>query len=145
VVRLVDLEIGSNLYCNTNGTVIVEGVPQLIVSLKQPEGPPIVNFVTFDDVGRVTSKMIESTMQFNEQRAFELVKTPTSLKLTHTESGKVVLHLEVKAPNYVVIKEANFITAKGHVLEASLIEWRVGKTRKSGEKSDLNGEPVTIG
>jgi hypothetical protein len=141
----MDLEIGSNVYCNTSGTVEVEGVPQLIVALKKPDGPPIVNFVTFDEVGRVTSKMVESTMQFNERRAFDLVKTPTSLKLTHAESGKVVLHIEVKAPNYVVIKQANFITAKGHTLEVSLIDWKVGKSRKSGEKSDLNGGVVALG
>lgn len=141
----MDLEIGSNVYRNTDGTIEVEGVPQLIVTLKKPEGPPIVNFVTFDEVGRVTSKMVESTMQFNERRALDLVKTPTSLKLTHAESGKVVLHIEVKAPNYVVVKQANFITAKGHTLDVSLIEWRVGKSRMSGGNTDVKGGAVAIG
>jgi hypothetical protein len=141
----MDLEIGSNVYRNTDGTVEVEGVPQLIVTLKKPEGPPVVNFVTFDNVGRMTSKMVESTMQFNERRALELIKTPTSLKLTHPESGAVVLLIEVKAPNYVVVKQAQFTTAKGHTMDISLVEWKVDKRRMSGGNTDVKGGAVAIG
>ncbi len=141
----MDLEIGSNVYCNTDGTIEVEGVPQLIVTLKKPEGPPVVNFVTFDTTGRMTSKMVESTMQFNECRVLELAKTPTALKLTHSDSGAVVLHIEVKAPNYVVVKQANFTTAKGHTMDISLVEWKVDKRRMSGSTTDVRGGAVAIG
>jgi hypothetical protein len=141
----MDLEIGSNVYRNTDGTVEVEGVPQLTVALRKPEGPPIVNFVTFDEIGRMTSKMVESTMQFNERRALDLAKTPTSIKLTHAESGKVILHIEVKAPNYAVVKQASFVTAKGHVMDISLVEWRVGKRSQSGTTTDAKGGGVAIG
>lgn len=141
----MDLEIGSNVYRNTDGTVEVEGVPQLTVTLQKPEGPPIVNFVTFDTGGRMTSKMVESTMQLNERRALDLVKSPTGIKLTHAESDKVVLHIEMKAPDYVVIKQANFVTAKGHTMEISLVEWKVEKRRMSGSSADVKGGAVAIG
>lgn len=141
----MDLEIGSNVYRNTDGTVEVEGVPQLTVALRKPEGPPLINFVTFDEIGRMTSKMVESTMQFNERRALELARTPTGIKLTHAESGKVILHAEMKAPDYVVIKQANFVTAKGHVMDISLVEWRVDKRRMSGTTTDVKGGVVAIG
>ena len=58
----MDLEIGSNLYRNTDGTVEVEGVPQMTVALRKPEGPLFVNFVLFDQVGRVLMKVVDSTM-----------------------------------------------------------------------------------
>ena len=141
----MDLEIGSNVYRNTDGTVEVEGVPQLTVTLKKPDGPLVVNFVTFDTVGRMTSKMVESTMQFNERRTLDLAKTPTGLKLTQAESGEVVLHIEVKAPSYVVVKQANFITAKGHTMDISMIEWKVDKRRMSGGNTDVKGGAVAIG
>ena len=141
----MDLEIGSNVYRNTDGTVEVEGVPQLTVTLPKPEGPPIVNFVTFDTGGRMTSKMVESTMQFNERRSLDLAKTPAGIKLTHAESGKVILHIEVKSPDYVVVKQANFITAKGHSLDVSLVEWKVDKRRMSGTTTDVKGGAVAIG
>lgn len=141
----MDMEIGSNVYRNTDGTVEIEGVPQLTVTLRKPEGPPMVNFVTFDEVGRVTSKMVESTLQFNERRSLDLARTPTGLKLTHTESGRVVLHVEMKAPNHVVIKQASFITTKGHTMDISLIEWKVDKRRMSGGNTDVKGGAVAIG
>ena len=141
----MDLEIGSNVYRNTDGTVEVEGVPQLTVTLKKPDGPLVVNFVTFDTVGRMTSKMVESTMEFNERRTLDLAKTPTGLKLTQAESGEVVLHIEVKAPSYVVVKQANFITAKGHTMDISMIEWKVDKRRMSGGNTDVKGGAVAIG
>ena len=141
----MDLEIGSNVYRNTDGTVEVEGVPQLIVTLQKPEGPPIVNFVTFDETGRMTSKMVESTMQFNERRSLDLATTPAGIKLTHTETGKVVLHVEMKAPNHVVIKQASFVTVKAHTLDVTLIEWTIGKRRMSGTDTDVKGGAVAIG
>ena len=141
----MDLEIGSNVYRNTDGTVEVEGVPQLTVTLPKPEGPPVVNFVTFDTGGRMTSKMVESTMQLNERRSLDLAKTPAGIKLTHAESGKVILHIEVKSPDYVVVKQANFITAKGHSLDVSLVEWKVDKRRMSGTTTDVKGGAVAIG
>ena len=141
----MDLEIGSNVYRNTDGTVEVEGIPQLTVTLKKPEGPPIVNFVTFDEVGRMTSKMVDSTMAFNERRALELLKSPTGLKLTHAESGTVVLHVEMKAPNYVVVQQANFTTIKGHTMDISSVEWKIDKRRMSGDNTDAKGGAVAIG
>jgi hypothetical protein len=141
----MDLEIGSNVYRDTDGTVEVEGVPQLTVTLQKPEGPPLVNFVTFDETGRLTSKIVDNTMAFNERRAFELHKLPAGLKLTHTESGKVILHVEMKAPNHVVVKQAKFITVKGHTLEVSPTEWKVEKRRMSGGSTDAKGGAVAIG
>lgn len=141
----MDLEIGTNVYRNTDGTVEVEGVPQLTVTLPKPEGPPMVNFVTFDSGGRMTSKMVESTLQFNERRALDLAKTPAGIKLTHAETGQVILHVEMKSPGYVVIKQANFITVKGHTLDVSLVEWRVEKRRMSGTETDVKGGAVAIG
>ncbi len=141
----MDIEIGSNIYRDTDGTVEVEGVPQLTVTLRKPEGPLLINFATFDTVGRMTSKMVDSTLQFNERRALDLVKTPASVKLTHAESGKVVLHAELAKPGYVVIKEAHFVTVKGHTLDVSLVEWRVEKRRARGAAPQAQGGAVVIG
>src|SRR5919204_363741 len=113
----MDLQIGSNLYRNTDGTVEVEGVPQLTVGLKKPDGPLTVSVVLFDQVGRVVAKVVDSTMAFNERRAHELTKTPTALTLKNGESGKVILDVQVAQPNRVVVKQAELTTIKGHTLE----------------------------
>ena len=141
----MDIEIGSNLYRNTDGTVEVEGVPQLTVSVRKPEGPLIVNFVVFDEVGRVCVKVVDSTMAFNERRAHELTKTPSSVMLKHSESGKIVLEVALKAPDRVLVKSGAFFTMKGHMLEISPTEWQVQKRRMSGGDNDVHGGAVTIG
>jgi len=141
----MDLEIGSNLYRNTDGTVEIEGVPQMTVVLKKPEGPVLLNFVMFDEVGRVIAKIVDSTMAFNERRAHELEKTQTCLVVKHSESGKVVFQAEVKQPGRVAISQGDFITIKGHRIEILPHEWRVEKTKMSGGDADMNGGAVLLG
>lgn len=141
----MDLEIGSNLYRNTDGMLEIEGVPQIMIALRKPGGPLLVNFVVFDNVGRVEAKMVDSTMAFNERRAHELTRTPTGLVMKHSESGKVVLQVELKESGRVVVQKGEFLTVKGHLLEISPVEWRLEKRRMSGGDTDLNGGAVLIG
>ena len=141
----MDLEIGSNLYRNTDGMLEIEGVPQIMIALRKPGGPLLVNFVVFDNVGRVEAKMVDSTMAFNERRAHELTRTPTGLVMKHSESGKVVLQVELKESGRVVVQKGEFLTVKGHLLEISPAEWRLAKRRMSGGDTDLNGGAVLIG
>jgi len=141
----MDVEIGSNLYRNTDGAVEIEGVPQLMLALRRPGGPLLVNFVLYDNVGRVVAKVVDSTIAFNERRAYELTKLPAGLVLTHVESGKVALQAELKENGRVAVQKGEFLTVKGHLLEISPVEWRVEKRRLSGGDTDLNGGAVVIG
>lgn len=141
----MDLEIGSNLYRNADGMLEIEGVPQIMIALRKPSGPLLVNFVVFDNVGRVMAKVVDSTMAFNERRAYELTRTPTGLAMKHSESGKVVLQVEVKESGRVVVQNGEFLTVKGHLLEISPVEWRLEKHRMSGGDTDLKGGAVLIG
>ena len=95
----MDVEVGSNLYRNTDGMIEIEGVPQIQVALKPTTGALLVNFALFDAGGKVTAKLVDSTLMINERRAYEVNKTPKSLLLTHPASGTVVLQLDVKAPD----------------------------------------------
>jgi len=141
----MDVEIGSNLFRNTDGTVEVEGIPQIEITLRSPSGPLLVNFVMFDESGRITAKIVESSMAFNEAGVYALSHTATSLKMTKAESGKVALQVELKEPDHVVIPQAEFVTAKAHVLEVTSVHWRIGETRSSQGNSDTKGGSVTIG
>ena len=141
----MDLEIGSNLYRNTDGTVEIEGVPQMTITLKQPDGPPIVNFVMFDGSGRLVTKVIDSTMAFNERRVHELERTASGLVLKETESNKVILNVERKAPGRIAVNQGAFLTIKGHLLEITPSEWRVEKITRSKTDQEVNGGAVVLG
>lgn len=141
----MDIEIGSNLYKNSNGTIEVEGIPQIHVARHSSTGALLINFALFDSTGRMLAKVVDSTLMFNERRAYELRKTDTSVTMKETESGKVLLQLEVKAPDVVSFSRGEFHTMKGHVLQVSATEWKIEKQQKSGLMQDVKGGAVAIG
>jgi hypothetical protein len=141
----MDVEVGSNLYRNTDGRIEIEGVPQIQVVLKPTTGALLVTFALFDADGKVTAKLVDSTLMINERRAYEVNKTPKQLLLTHLASGAVILQMEVKAPDVVAFTKGEFHTIKGHLFQVSSVEWRIDKLRASGTTQDVKGGSVVLG
>ena len=141
----MDIEVGSNLYRNSNGIIDIEGVPQFEVAIKEPVRALLVNFALFDDVGRMMAKVVDSNLTFNERRAYQLAKSPTSVSLKHEESGTIVFALELREGNRVVFSRGSFHTIKGHRLDVSQTEWRIDKKHFSGKDADMQGGSVFLG
>lgn len=139
----MDLEVGSNLYQNTDGTIEIEGVPQIQVAVKP--NALLINFAVFDANGKMTAKLVDSTLMFNDRRAYEVTKAPSRVTLTHIESRNIVLQMEVKKPDLVAFTKGEFHSVKGHLLEVSPTEWKVDKQRSSGTTQDVQGGAVKIG
>jgi hypothetical protein len=141
----MDVEVGSNLYRNTDGMIEIEGVPQIQVTLKPMTDALLVNFALFNEEGKVTAKLNDSTLMINEKRAYALMTTPKSLLLTHSASGTVILQIDVKTSGVVTFTKGEFHTIKGHVIRISPTEWKIDKLRASGTTQDLQGKSVVIG
>ncbi|MGE3976729.1 MAG: hypothetical protein AB7F94_04010 [Nitrospira sp.] len=141
----MDIEIGSNLYRNSNGTIEVEGVPQIEVTRHPSTGSLLVTCALFDSNGRLLAKMVDSTMMFNDRRAYELTKTNNSVTLKDTESGTILLHFEMKTSDVVSLSKGEFYTMKGRLLHVSPTEWKLEKQQTSGLTRDAEGGAVSIG
>lgn len=141
----MDIEIGSNLYRNSNGTIEVEGVPQIQLARHPVTGALLVNFALFDANGRMLAKVVDSTLMFNERRAYELTKTDTSLAMKEVASGKILLKLESKTPDVVSFSRGEFHTTKGRLFQVSPTEWKIDKQQKSGVTQDAQSGPASIG
>ena len=141
----MDVEVGSNMYRNTDGMIEIEGVPQIQVALKPITGALLVNFALFNAEGKVMAKLNDSTLMINERRAYDVTKTPKSLLLTHVESGTVILQMEVKTPDVVAFTKGEFHTLKGHVIRISPTEWNIDKLCASGTTHDVKGGAVVLG
>jgi hypothetical protein len=141
----MDIEVGSNLYRNSNGILEIEGVPQIQLTQHPSTGALLVNFALFDANGRMLAKVVESTLMFNERRAYALTKTSTSVAMKEAETGKTLLHFEVKASDLVAFSRGEFHTMKGRLLQVSATEWRIDKQQKSGLTQDVKGGAVSIG
>ncbi len=140
----MDVEVGSNLYRNSDGTIEIEGVPQIRVSLHPSTGALLVNFALFDSGGRMLVKVVDSTMMFNERRAYDLTKTAKSVAVKETASGKILLQLDLNVPDVVTCSKGEFHTMKGHLFEVSAKEWKIGGQKKSGLTHDAKGGAVSI-
>lgn len=141
----MDIEIGSNVYRNSNGTIEVEGVPQIHVTRHPSTGSLLVNFALFDSNGRMLAKMVDSTLMFNERRAYEVTKTDNRILMKEADSDKIVIKLDAKTSDIVSLAQGEFHTMKGHLLHVSATEWRIDKQRKSGLTQDMKGGAVSIG
>jgi hypothetical protein len=141
----MDVEVGSNLYRNTDGMIEIEGVPQLQVTLKPATDTLLVNFALFDADGKVTAKVNDSTLMFNEKHAYDMTKTQKSLLLTHAVTGTVILHLDVKTSGVVAFTKGEFHTIKGHLFRVSAAEWRIDNLSASGTTHDAKGGSIAIG
>lgn len=141
----MDIEVGSNLYRNSNGIIEIEGVPQIQVTQHPSTGALLVTFALFDANGRMLAKVVDSTMMFNERRAYDLTKTANSVTVKETVSGKVLLRLDMKSSDLVSFSRGEFHTMKGRLLEVSQKEWKIEKERKSGLILDAQAGPISIG
>ena len=141
----MDVEVGSNLYRNTDGMIEIEGVPQIQLAFKPTTGALLVSFALLDPDGKVTAKLVDSTLMINERRAYEVTTTPKGLLLTRPASGTVILQVDVKAPGVVAFTKGEFHTMKGHVIQVTPVEWKIDKLRASGTIQDLKGGSVVLG
>ena len=141
----MDVEVGSNLYRNSDGTIEIEGVPQIRVSLHPSTGALLVNFAMFGSDGRMLAKVVDSTMMFNERRAYDVNKTAKSVAVKEIASGKILLQLDLTPPDIVTFSKGEFHTMKGHLLEVSAKEWKINEQSKSGLTHDAKGGAVSIG
>lgn len=141
----MDLEVGSDLFQNTDGTIEIEGIPQIQIALKPATNTLLVNFAMFDENGKMIAKLVDNTLSFNERRAYEVTNAASRVTLTHVGSKKVVLQLEMKKPDVVSFTKGGFHTVRGHLLEVSPTEWKIDKQRSSGTTQDAKGGAVKLG
>ncbi len=141
----MDIEVGSNLYKNSDGTIEIEGVPLIQVTQHPATGSLLVNFALFDSNGRMLAKVVDSTLMFNERRAYDVSKTAKSVAVKEVASGKVLLQLDVKSSGMVSLSRGEFYTMKGRLLQVSPTEWKIEKQQKSGLTQDAKGGAVSIG
>lgn len=139
----MDIQIGPHLYRNSNGTIEVEGVPQIEIEPRSSGGFPKVNFALFDN-GKMPAKLTDSTLAINEGQAYALEKSQTSLVMRHQDSGKEILHITLEENGRLVISQGEFNTLKGHILTITPLEWTLEKTTGKEGETDLQGKAVSL-
>ncbi len=142
----MDVKVGPHWYRNSNGTVEIEGLPQMELELRKTGGTPIrLNFAIFDSGGKLHAKVEANSLVINEQGAYHLERSEKGLTLTKANTQKRVLAIQVGDNDQVVIPEGEFYTLKGHILKITPQEWSVEKTTEKAGETDMKGQPVAVG
>lgn len=142
----MDVKVGPHWYRNSNGTVEIEGLPQLELAFRKTGGVPIrINFAIFDSGGKLHAKIEANSLVINEQGAYHLARSEKGLRLTTASTRKCVLAINVGDKNQVEIPEGEFYTLKGHILKITPQEWSVEKTKGLSGETDMKGEAVAVG
>ena len=139
----MDIQIGAHLYRNSNGTIEVEGVPQIDIEPRASGGFPKVNFALFEN-GKMPAKLTNSTLAINESQAYALERSPTSLVMRHQDSGKEILNMTLEENGRLVISRGEFYTLKGHTLTITPLEWTLEKTTVKEGETDVQGKAVPL-
>lgn len=142
----MDVKVGPHWYRNSNGTVEIEGLPQIELELRKTGGVPVrVNFAIFDSGGKLHAKIEANSLVINEQGAYHLERSEKGLILTTTSNQKRVLHINVGENDQIEIPEGEFYTLKGHILKITSDEWSVEKVTEKAGETDMKGQPVAVG
>jgi len=139
----MDIQIGPHLYRNSNGTIEIEGVPQIEIEPRPSGGFPNVHFALFEH-GRMPAKLTNSTLAINEGQAYSLEKSLTSLVMRHQDSGREILHMTLEENGRLVLSQGEFHTLKGHVLTITPSEWTLEHTTVTEGETDLQGKAVPL-
>ena len=141
----MDIQVGQHVYCNTDGTVEIEGALQMEISLRGGGTSPQLTFAIFDRTGKMPAKLQNNTFSINEGSAYSLTKDQTSLVITHVESNTQILNLTVESEKKVVISKGSFYTLKGHIINITPEEWTIEKTTIKEGETDMKGKAASLG
>ena len=140
----MDVKVGPHWYRNSNGTIEIEGLPQIELSFRKGKGPLHLNFAIFDHVGQIHAKVEASSLIINHQGTYELIKKEDGLLIQQTETKKPVLDMKVLEGDKVEISQGEFYTLKGHLITITPLEWSVEKTKEREGETDSKGHAVCL-
>ncbi len=140
----MDIQIGPHWYRNTDGTIEIEGLPQIEIEFRDNGRAPRVNLAIFNEVGKMPCKLMNSSLGINEEGAYTLTKDTSSLVLKKTEGGTEVIHMQFEDGKRVMISQGEFFTLKGHLLKITPTEWTVEKSTGQEGETDMKGKAAEI-
>ena len=150
----MELNIGTNVYRNTNGVLIVHGKEQLVLQI-QPENHQLCLTMDFyDATGTQIGHVRRNIVAFDSENRFELSASPASLPLFTSPSwlkvldkttGETVLEATLTEHEQIHIVQGKFYSHKGQLIEITPNYCRIpGNPATFGNVVDVHGNPVLL-
>src|SRR5207249_12124811 len=98
----MELNIGSNIFRNTNGVLALQGREQNVLEMRPDQTQLLLTMDLYDKEGSQIAHLRRNSWAFNDKDRFQLSTSPVALslfrdpvwlKLTDKETGDVVLEV----------------------------------------------------
>jgi hypothetical protein len=132
-----ELNLGSNVFTNTPGVLLVDGQPQVSLERAGTEDQLLLTMDVYDlaDAGvRHVAKLRRNAWAFNDHDRFDITTDPRSLQLIERESGTVVIEANVLDENRIAVPRATFYTPRGDLIAVEPGGVRIGGITLSGNR-----------
>jgi hypothetical protein len=151
----MELNIGSNIFRNTNGVLKVDGREQVVLQIRDEAPRLFVTMDLYDPAGQHVAHLRKNAWRFNHQDRFELQQSPVSASLfTYPISATLidrstkdtVLEVQLVDHNLVHIPRGRLHSHTGRLMEITPHFWRFpGQPTKFGTVFDARGMAAVIG
>ncbi|MGH7207396.1 MAG: hypothetical protein ACREI2_14450 [Nitrospiraceae bacterium] len=151
----MELNIGSNIFRNTNGVLALQGKEQIVLEMNPDQTQLLLTMDLYDTEGSHIAHLRRNSWAFNDKTRFQLSTSPVALslftdpvwlKLTDKETGDVVLEVRAVDKERVHVLRGKFHTHKGKLVEITSHYCRmIGGITKFGDVADVRGGAVIIG
>ncbi len=149
----MDLRIGSNVFRNTNGVLIVQGKEQIVLEVSAEDDQLLLTMDLYDADGKHLAHLRRNAWAFNQEDGFTLTSGPESpspgsrpwLQIRLRETGEIVLVATLADQEVMAVPDGRFYSHRGQLVEISSHFCRIaGGTTRFGDVADVGGGPVTI-
>ena len=150
----MELNIGSNIYRNTNGILSLEGKEQIVIETRGESPQLLVTADLYDVKGDQVAHLRRNVWAFNFKTRFQLETSaalslftyPAWLKIVDKDTAEVVLDITLVKEATVHILNGRLYSHKGQLWDITPHRWRFpGSPAIFGSVQDRRGGAVVIG
>lgn len=150
-----ELLIGSNIFRNTNGVVMIHGKEQLVLESKPEQGLLLVTVDLYDAGGTQVAHVRRNALVMNRaaQFAIDVHRATTDMpsdapwvRLFDRQSGKITLEARIVSENRIQVISGRFHSHTGALVDITPHYCRIGSGRTLfGDVVENRGRTVALG
>jgi len=150
----MELNIGTNIFRDTNGIIKLQGKEQVFLEVHADPPAVLLTIDLYDANGSQIAHLRRNKWAFNQKNRFDLQTSttlslftyPAWLRVLDKEADETVLDVNLVKEDTVHILKGKFLTHKGQPFEITPHYWRLlGIPTMFGNVQDNRGSAVTIG
>lgn len=152
----LELNIGSNIFRNTNGVLKIQGKEQIVIELRPDDHQLLLTMDVYDSEGKHIAHLRRNTWAFNTANRFVVATTgssspslfsePSWLKVSDSQTGDTILEVTLVDHARIHVVSGKFYSHKGHLVEITSHICRIGTSLSMfGDVVESRGGVASVG